>query len=791
MRNLASKFSRPDRHRLMVNRRTFISGLVASTGQLALPARQATAAAHVPLTTEAPSIVVRTTENIPEGGWVWLLNTARESGIHRIYLLIKQDENNYESSSTARLLKSGELLVPLDGHGTAEGWEDPAWLDEMLKKAASFDIQIHAWWPLFQDAIAAAKFPHARYAGNNHDVFVDPAYDEVRAFQARQLRALLKRYPFDGVALDWIRYNSRPDGANGPLGERFALLTGMQWTADAMADPMARAVWDDLRAREIAAWVKDLLADIRPVHPEVAWSAFVLPWMFKEVGQSYRHLSAAGLDALQPMIYWKDWKENADLTSDVISPAPFYLTGRTTLDPTFDVTGSESEITTALDYLPHDRLGSVTWYKHAEWTSQDFDRVAAFYTAWQASRAELYNGAPPPVARIPIGQRLEPAAFHPDASVWLIVCLAELNRRKALQFSEPVIPVLGLHRFTQGGLGSGDSVWHTSTAYLDRLFAFLNANEFTTIAAPTLAAFMTSEDETLLPQRPIALTIDDGSASVATLFEPLAAKANITYTAAIVTNWVEGTEGRVIDVGEGLTDTILTWADIRALSGTGRVGFVSHTHAQHRYANGGRTGTESGPAITTRLWIDEEKREETDTERQRRVYDDLATSRKLLGRQLDQPVTMLAWPYGLHDDKAEAAALEAGFTHFLEFGNGTLAAPRKHPNRIMRLSVMQMDEEIPLAFPQDAVMQQRWWLSFLRWARLSKSSDLIDATLAQLDADQESHPEAEISRAARLVLNGHSTLAARSMTSLRQLYSHDTAVHSSIDDFEAAYKEFA
>ncbi len=791
MRHSFSRTVSTRRNGLAVNRRAFLSGLLASSSYIAVSSQESVFAAspmrtHIPA--GSPGIVVRTTENITEGGWVWLLETARDSGVRRIYLLVKQDENNYVSEKTGRTLKSGELLAPIEGLATAEGWEDPAWLDELLARAASYDIEVYAWWPLFQDATAAAKFPHARYGGQNEDVFVDPAYDEVKNFQASQLKTLLRRYPFDGVALDWIRYNERSNGATGPLGEQFAELTGRKWSAEAMAEPLPRAIWDDLRSRQIADWVKALLIELRPVHPEVSWSAFVLPWMFKEVAQSYRHLSAAGLDALQPMIYWKDWKEDVDLTSDIISPAPFYLKERTTLDPTFDITGTDKEIETALDYLPYDRLGSVIWYQHNVWSSEDFARISGFHAALTTSHTELYSEDTTPAARQPTGTRLDPAAFHPDASVWPVICLAELYNRDALNHAEPLIPVLGLHRFTEGGLESGASEWHTSTAFLDSLLTFLKANKFTAIPATTLAAYMTSEDPSLLPERPIAITIDDGSSTVATLFEPLAAKADITYTAAIVTGWVNDTEGKVIDVGGGLNDTILTWQEIYKLAETGRASFISHSHEQHHYGNGGKTGTDSGPAITTRLWLNDEKRQETDAERQRRIYNDLTTSRELLKEHFKQPSTLLVWPYGMHDDKAEVAAIDAGYTHFLEFGIGTFAAPRERPHRILRLAVMLMDETTPLAFPQDAVTQQRWWLAFLRWARLCKSSDLIDATLAQLDDTQTNHPEAEIARAARLTLNGHSTLATRSMTALRALYPHDVTIHTTIDDFEATYQ---
>ena len=354
--------------------------------------------------------------------------------------------------------------------------------------------------------------------------------------------------------------------------------------------------------------------------------------------------------------------------------------------------------------------------------------------------------------------------------------------------AEPVVPVLTLHRFSDGGLESGPSDWHTSSAHAGALIAFLKESSFTVTPVETVAAYMTAEDPTLLPEHPLAITIDDGSASIATHFEPRAAAAGIPYAVALVTGWVSDGDAQTIDVGEGLSDRILTWQEASKLAETGRVSFISHSHQQHRYANGGADGAESGPAMTTRLWSDADRRQETDAERRRRVYDDLATSRKMLAEKFRKPCTLLAWPYGLHDDSAEAAAMEAGYTHFLEFGDSVFAAPREKPHRIMRLSIMQADEAIALEFPADSVTQQRWWLAFLRVARLTKSVDHIEATLAQLDAAQEHHPEAEISRAAQLVLNGHSTLAARRLKALRNLYPHDGAVHSAIDALETAYQ---
>lgn len=772
-----------------INRRTFTAGIVATASGTLFPLHlRAATPPKDNFETIGSAIVVRTTENVTRGAWVPLLNAARKAGVRRIYLLIKQDENNYQSEATGRKLRSGEMLAPIADGSVAVGWANPEWLYEMLALGKNLEIEIHAWWPCFQDAVAADVLPEARYAGDKHDVFLDPAFQDVGFYQAKRIQSLLDTYPFDGVALDWLRYNNRPDGSTGPLAEEFRNLTGEDWSKELMTEPFAQAMWDDLRARRIASWTQDLLAESRARHPTVAWSSFVLPWTFKEVAQSYRHLSAAGLDSLQPMIYWRDWNEAPTFTSEVIRPAPFQLSGRTTIDPTFDVTEQIEDLSSALDLLPRDRLGQLVWYQHHVWTPSDFQKITQLGKRMTARWRKLDAAAQFPLVSIPPTARLTPAKFSADASVWSVVCLGELYRRRPPSGTDTVIPVLAMHRFSDGSLESGPSDWHISTAYLDALIALIS-DQFDAVPVETLAAFMTSEDRRMMPSRGLVITIDDGSATVATHFEPRSAKADIPYAIGLITSWVDEDEGRDVDMGDGLSDRILSWHDIGKLDATGRASFVSHTHDQHRYGIASADGNETGPAVTTRLWIEAENRLESEEERLRRVFLDLAASRAALMSHGVGPSTLLIWPYGESDSATEAEARDAGFTHFFEFGPSGFAAPRRIPQRIMRITVMRADEAVPLTFPSDPIVAQRWWLAFQAWARRSQSIELVERAIAQLDNDQQSHPEALISKAAVHVLQGYADEARRQLTALRNLYPHDRAIHTAIDDFEADYSD--
>ena len=186
----------------------------------------------------------------------------------------------------------------------------------------------------------------------------------------------------------------------------------------------------------------------------------------------------------------------------------------------------------------------------------------------------------------------------------------------------------------------------------------------------------------------MAITIDDGSASIASLFEPRAAAAGLSYAVALVTGWVDEDKAQVIDMGGGMSDEILTWREVKALART-PAGWNSFPIPICSTATPRRAATEPTPDRRSPrgCGLRRTSGSKQKPERQRRVFADLAQSRQAIAGRLGRAPATLVWPYGIYDAAAESAAKEAGFTHFMQFTGNAFAAPRRHAQRIMRVAV--------------------------------------------------------------------------------------------------------
>lgn len=741
-----------------------------------------------PYVVAGQGIIVRTTENVTNGGWIYLLNQCHERGISRIDLLVKQDEDNFKSPRTGQTLQSGELLVPLPNEKTAVGWENADWLKEMLAKAKEMNIKIFAWWPCFHDAQMAAEFPDAAYKGQRGEMFVDAGDPRVQYRQEDLLAKLLNTYPFDGVSLDWVRYAGWWDGSDKITGFRFEHLMHFKWGHMTLDSDYNKARWYEFRATAIADWVAKVVRNFHEQRPNVHFGAFVLPPEFTEQSQNYPMLERSGLEFIQPMGYWADWKKPPQWVGEgIVGPYAHYLTNGASFWPAIGIDQPPQEIATALKSLPLDAVRGVSFFTYGTWEQHTFDKLGQLLPELRPSPVVAATPTASPTPDAMIASKIQPKDFPADASVWSIICLGELYKRGALKDnnnSDPVCPVLAFHIFADVAPGAQPYLYECSTQYLDGVLNAIATAGFNVTPLSRLQSYTITGDPAFLPARPLVITIDDGSQSVVKLFHPRAVKRKFPYTIALVTSWLSQTDESISATPmPGGSDPNMTWKEAKQLYDSGLVEVISHSDALHYQAIDMPLSDEGLPAETVRQWLREKDRLETTQEYERRIRVDMDTSRRKLAEHGFPIPSFFCWPYGEWNVAAKAVARQCGFTHFLGFDTPAIFVSRDNSadGNLPRIPVLRKDETIPLNFPGDKAEQQAWWLAFLRVAIRTQSRTLLAATVAQLTPEASANPQAEVSRGALDILNGNVAAGTQRLLKLRNAMPFDGNVTGMID----------
>jgi peptidoglycan/xylan/chitin deacetylase (PgdA/CDA1 family) len=177
-----------------------------------------------------------------------------------------------------------------------------------------------------------------------------------------------------------------------------------------------------------------------------------------------------------------------------------------------------------------------------------------------------------------------------------------------------------------------------------------------------------------LPRGVVALTFDDGFASVHANAFPLLVRYGLPVTVFLVAGTLDGGD---VELPPGRPN--LTRDQVLEMQEAG-VRFESHTHS-HR--------------ILTSLQDPE-------------CADDLRSSRESLEGLLGRPVTMLAYPGGFHDARVRRIAREAGYT--VAFGTSRGREP-PGPMAIPRIGVYPRDRDVALRLKTSP-----WYLSVRRSA---------------------------------------------------------------------------
>ena len=180
-----------------------------------------------------------------------------------------------------------------------------------------------------------------------------------------------------------------------------------------------------------------------------------------------------------------------------------------------------------------------------------------------------------------------------------------------------------------------------------------------------------------LPARAVLLTFDDGYASFYTRVFPLLKAYNYPAVMALVTSWMEASPTGQVSYGNASVprSRFLSWAQAREMAQSGLVELVSHSHDLHRGIPSNPQGNLE-PSAVTHAWHAGTQRHETDAEYDRRLEQDLRTSKSVIESQTGQPVRAIAWPYGAHNAMASAVAERVGLPYGFTLADGPVDARR-------------------------------------------------------------------------------------------------------------------
>ncbi|HDR9249588.1 polysaccharide deacetylase family protein [Burkholderia vietnamiensis] len=136
-------------------------------------------------------------------------------------------------------------------------------------------------------------------------------------------------------------------------------------------------------------------------------------------------------------------------------------------------------------------------------------------------------------------------------------------------------------------------------------------------------------DAVALPARAVAITVDDGHRSVYDVLRPLLAAHPMPVTLFVYPSAISN------------AGYAMTWDQLRALGQSADVAIESHTYWHPNFHT--------------------ERARQTPADYRRFVSFQLRRSRERLEAEIGRPVTLLAWPFGVHDAQTDEQAAAEGY----------------------------------------------------------------------------------------------------------------------------------
>lgn len=228
-------------------------------------------------------------------------------------------------------------------------------LDQCLGAARASGMQVHVWTILWNAENAPADWlARMRREGRLQQSadgatqdWLCPSHPENIAYELESIREIVRRYPVDGIHLDYVRYPGAGHCFSPVSRSAFEQWLGFpvaNWPQAAQAGGSQEAKFKTWRAAQITDFVRRVRSEINAVNPSVKLSAAVYqsyPSCRDAVGQDWGDWLAKGyVDFVCPMNYTADESNFRAITARQLS-----LPGaRNRVMPGIGVMSSESQL---------------------------------------------------------------------------------------------------------------------------------------------------------------------------------------------------------------------------------------------------------------------------------------------------------------------------------------------------------------------------------------------------------------------------------------------------------------
>ncbi len=249
-----------------------------------------------------------------------LIHRARRANINTLFIQVRSRGQVYHFSAFEP--RAPDTMPWFDG------------LDYVIRLAHSQEppIQVHAWinaHPLWVASSDPPWFNHVLYrhpewlTKNIRGEVVTPvgrAIDfgnpEAVDYLLRLYLEVVRRYPVDGVHLDFIRYAGREWGYNEVSLARFRRAYG--WSESRGLPDPSDPEFSEWRRRQVTEFVVRLVHHIKALNPRLMVSAALIAWgdaprdfkessAYRECFQDWKSWCEAGLlDIAVPMLYFRE-----------------------------------------------------------------------------------------------------------------------------------------------------------------------------------------------------------------------------------------------------------------------------------------------------------------------------------------------------------------------------------------------------------------------------------------------------------------------------------------------------